>query len=223
MWRATAGPAIRAVGLLGLVLFALGAGAALFAQKPRPGPTLPTVRLAKGVFLVAEEHVTEPFTGSVILLVAHGDTGTVGLIINRVTKVPLSEVLPEVKPSGKPAYPLFFGGPVALNGLMFVYRSAAPPEGAHHVMEDVFFSGERSRLESLLEEKKSPNELRLFLGYSGWAAGQLDAEILRGDWRVTRADAKTVFREDGDAIWRELFERTRGRLVARATPGRPFP
>jgi len=206
--------AVTFVPLAPLLLTALAVYAAPTVQKYRQPQRVPTERPAKGKFLVAERHVPEPFRQSVVLLVTHGSAGTVGLIVNRVTKVALSEVLPDLKPASKSSHAVFFGGPVALDGLMFVYRSNPPPKLAQHVMEDVYFGGERSVLEKLLEEQERPGELRLFLGYAGWGPGQLESEIARGDWHVMGADAKTVFREDVETLWPELIGRVRGTLVA---------
>lgn len=199
---------------IALSLMASGVCGALYFQKPPERHGLPTVRPGKGTFLVAAPHVAEPFSRSAIVLLAHGDSGTVGVIINRATRVALSEVLPDLKPAARQAHTLFFGGPVALNSLIFLYRSQNAAKQSDHLMEDVYFGGDRSTLEKLLEGKKLPSEMRLYLGYSGWAPGQLDAEILRGDWHVARADAKTLFREDVDSIWPELIERARRTLVA---------
>ena len=202
--------------LLTVTLFPLAVPSAQSYGQPQ---RVPTERPAKGKFLVAERHVPEPFRQSVVLLLAHQATGTVGLIVNRVTKVALSEVLPDLKPAAKSSDAVFFGGPVALNGLMFVYRSKAPPKLADHLLEDVYVGGDRSALEKLLEEKKRSAELRVYLGYAGWGPGQLESEIARGDWHVMGADAKTLFQEEVERLWPELIGRVRGTLVAHQAAG----
>ena len=134
-----------------------------------------------------------------------GSEGTLGVIVNRLTDVSLSEVLPDLEGGGKEMHRMFFGGPVALNGLLFVFRSARPPEGASHVMGDVYFSAELEVLEKALKRKTSSSALRLFLGHSGWGPGQLKWELGRGDWELVRADTETVFEKDPDSIWPELM------------------
>ena len=181
-----------------LVLFVpLGVGHAGQAGK---------ISLDKGVFLVAKPKISEgPFSESVVLLLMHGETGTLGVIVNRLTEVSLDDVLPDFERGSKETHRVFLGGPVALNGLLFVFRSARPLEGATHVMGDVYFSADLEVFEKVLKRKTSSSALRLFLGHSGWGPGQLTWEIGRGDWELVRADTETVFEKDPDMIWPELM------------------
>lgn len=181
-----------AVGLL----CSLGPPVALGASRGLPP--------AKGVFLVAKPTIDRgPFRHSVVLILSHNPIGTLGVIVNRVTEIPVSEVLPEL-PGDAQGHDLYFGGPVALEGLLFLYRSENPPEGADGVMGNVYYGGDREVLETLLENETGPDALHLFLGHSGWSPGQLDKELLRGDWDVVKADAFTVFMKDPNTMWEEL-------------------
>jgi len=175
---------------------------------------------AKGVFLVAKSEIEGgPFYQSVVLLIVHSDKGTLGLIVNRTTEIPLSEVLPGL--GRATSHELYFGGPVELKGLLYLFRSGKPPEQADHVMGNVYYSGDRELLEELMEADKKPtikptikkDELHLFIGHSGWAPGQLEAEIVRGSWDVVRADAFTVFGKDPATMWDELSQDSR--VIAR--------
>ena len=105
----------------------------------------------KGSFLVATAGMQDPrFRRSVVLLLEHGENGTLGLIVNKVTEISLAQVLP--RPGGLQAGSqtlLFFGGPVGLDGILFLTRNAEPPERAEHVMEDVYYSGDRNLLDGV--------------------------------------------------------------------------
>ena len=159
----------------------------------------------KGVFLVAGSDMTDPrFHESVVLLLDHGEDGTLGLIINRASRISLSEVLPELEGPGLPSQVLFFGGPVGLNGLLFLIHSDTPPERATPVMEDVYFSGDPELLEELLKQNPDSHKLRVYVGRAGWAPGQLANEIARGSWRLVGGDPYTVFEKDLGEIWRDL-------------------
>lgn len=171
-----------------------------------------------GVLLVSKNEIEGgPFYQSVVLLLAHSDEGTLGLIVNQTTDVPLSDALPELGRGS--SHTLYFGGPVGLSGLLYLFRSDKSVDDADRVMGDVYYSGERALLEELIESEKGSDELRLFLGHSGWAPGQLDAELVRGSWDVVRADALTVFTKDPKSMWSELSRD--GRVIARSRFLRP--
>jgi putative transcriptional regulator len=169
-----------------------------------------------GVFLVAKPSIDGgPFRESVVLLLAHGAEGTLGVIVNRATTIPLSTILEDIdaKKMGDPA--VNFGGPVALDGLMFLFQSEDPPDAGKSVMGNVYVSGELKVLEDLLKKKET--RLKVYLGHAGWAPGQLEGEIVRGSWTLVTADAFTVFQKSPDAIWPELSRM--GITVAGLPPG----
>ncbi|MEE2821992.1 MAG: YqgE/AlgH family protein [Acidobacteriota bacterium] len=159
----------------------------------------------KGMFLVASPNITDPrFYHSVILLLAHEEDGTIGLIINRTSQIPLSKVLPKLEGAATESQLLFLGGPVGLNELLFLIRSSTPLEQSQQVMEEVHFSGDQALLEGLLKQDYNLHNLRVYVGRSGWAPGQLSGEIGRGDWELVNGDPYTVFDKDVDDIWYDL-------------------
>ena len=167
---------------------------------------------AKGTFLVASPRMADPrFSFSVILLLEHGEDGSLGLIINKDTKIPLSRVLPDLDVGGSDEHKLYLGGPVGRDLLIYLTRREEPPERSSHLMGNVYFGGDKVVLEQLLREKKDDNELRLFSGHSGWAPGQLASELARHDWKVLPADAYTVFEGDLDHLWLDLIKYLRPR------------
>lgn len=209
--------------LAALSLVAFFAGAAVSAgdttvvslpqERELPSPSLTP---QKGMFLVAKPGMADPrFQRTVVLLLAHTDQGSLGLIINRPTEVPLSRVLPDLEAPDAARHALFFGGPVGMDMLIFLMRSGAPPERARQVMTDVYYSADRDTLEQLLMKHKAPSELRMYIGHSGWGAGQLAAELARGDWLLVRADSGTVFEKDLQTIWPQLIDSppTPGRFI----------
>jgi len=172
----------------------------------RESPSKQALVPEKGIFLVATAGMQDPrFRRSVVLLLEHGENGTLGLIVNKVTEISLPQVLPDLKDSGQESNLLFFGGPVGLDGVLFLTRNAEPPERAEHVMEDVYYSGDRNLLKEFLKQNKGAGELRVFLGNSGWSPGQLAAEIAEGAWRLVRGDSDTLCEKDLDDIWPDLI------------------
>jgi putative transcriptional regulator len=161
----------------------------------------------RGVFLVARRSMPDPhFRKTVVLLFRHDDKGTLGVILNHAIGVNLDEAVPDLQVQGAEQHKVYWGGPVAQQAMLFLFRNDAPREQAQHVMQDVYLSATRDVLVKLFEEGITSSRLRLFTGHSGWAPRQLDAEISRGDWFVMRANARDVFRREPNGLWRELID-----------------
>ncbi|MDH3857253.1 MAG: YqgE/AlgH family protein [Gammaproteobacteria bacterium] len=165
----------------------------------KPGP---------GMFLVAKRSLDDSHFGqSVVYLVEHDDDGTLGLIVNRSSDVSLSEAVPDIEDKQATAHVLYYGGPVGLPMILMLARSESAREGMAHVVGDVYISSDRRVLDEVLAAKKPDSELRFYIGYSGWAAGQLDFELVRGDWHVVAADTDAIFSGETDLLWNRLIER----------------
>ncbi len=165
-------------------------------------------QLSKGKFLVASRRLGDPrFQETVVLLISYDRNGAMGLIINRPVKMSLSDVFPDSAIFKKRKDTIYFGGPVEVNRLLFLIRSPGKPEEAIRVFGSVYASSSRDMLDRVIGKRKEGEHVRVYAGYAGWAAGQLDAEVARGDWHVIRADAKTIFDKKSEKIWPELIRR----------------
>jgi putative transcriptional regulator len=202
-----------------LTVFCIALGAALAGASVAGGsldakylaPILPATSEGKpgpGMFLVARRALDGSHFGqSVVYLVEHNEDGTLGLIVNRPGNISLSEALPDIEDRQAGAHALRYGGPVGLPMIMMLLRGESVAEGVAHVAGDVYISSDRRVLDELLAAKKAENELRFYTGYSGWAAGQLDFEILRGSWHVVAADTEEIFSGETESLWDRLIER----------------
>ena len=164
-------------------------------------------RLKQGVFLFAVPEMRDPnFVHTVVLLVNYEEGGAMGLIINKPTDIPLEEALPDVKEMKGQSQPLFLGGPVSRNLMFMLLRSNQPPKGAVKVFDGVQFSGGRKALVEALQDRDPNKKVRVYAGYAGWAAGQLDREVSRGGWMIANADPEKIFTNDPSKIWPEVFK-----------------
>jgi putative transcriptional regulator len=162
-----------------------------------------------GFFLVAKPSILDPnFSRTVVLVTTTPDGAMLGVILNRPTKRSLAEILPGNERLARFTEPLGFGGPVEHPAALgAVFRGTEAPGQSFPVIEDVRLALEPATVEQLL--LKPPEALRLFVGYAGWAPGQLDNELARGDWWTLKADVETVFRKDTDTLWDDLVRRAR--------------
>lgn len=167
--------------------------------------------LAKGKLLVASRQLRDPnFAESVVLLVSYGPGGAMGVVINRPTKVPLASVLPGVKELRGRKETLYVGGPVAKHQMVLLVRSPTKPDDSTPVFGNVYATASLAALRQAISDKASKAEFHAYAGYAGWAPGQLEAEVARGDWHIIAADAKTVFDQPPSDIWPELIRRLEG-------------
>lgn len=189
------------------------------APGPSVDPDEQAARPAKGMLLIARRHLPDPnFRQSVVLLVSHdAGKGSLGLIINQPTSYTLNDILPELKGLDRSGLSLYFGGPVELQGLMFLFRTREAPDAAWHITGDIYLGGDIPVLEQALSGEDDARRTRVFIGHAGWAPGQLKAEIERGDWHLYPADPHTLLEQNPRSLWPELIELKDpgGRLAAR--------
>lgn len=154
------------------------------------------------IFIVAKDLLSDPdFGGSVVLVMNDLGPAPIGLIINRPTRVAVARLFPDLKRLGKLPDKVYFGGPVELDSVWFLFRAAAPPEHAVKACDGVYVSADRKLLLELLARDKPLQGLKIFIGHAGWAPGQLQAEIARGDWKLERADSNAIFNGKSDHPW----------------------
>jgi putative transcriptional regulator len=154
------------------------------------------------ILLVAKGELSDSnFADSVVLVMNNLGPAPVGIIINRPTKFPVAQIFPDLKRLAPLHDKVYFGGPVELESVWFLFRAAALPEHAIQACEGVYLSADRKLLLQLLSREKPMDGLRLFIGHSGWAPGQLEAEIARGDWSLQRAKSDTIFNGKSGHPW----------------------
>lgn len=175
--------------------------AAVFAP-----PLAAQPRLAQGMLLLASPEIDDPsWTRTVVLLLHHDSNGSLGVALNRPTRVAPEEVEPQLELPGYSGS-VFRGGPVGPTQLIFLVRN--PPAGllraAPQIVEDVYASGDLSALTQLVELGTNESELRLFAGHVEWAPRQLEAEVAEGLWTLTAASSPRVFPARPETLWEQL-------------------
>jgi putative transcriptional regulator len=174
----------------------------------------PVHDLAPGRFLVAQRGLLDPnFHETVILLVTLNKDGAMGLVLNRPTDIPLSQAFKDYDTDRGGDGPVYIGGPVSPGGVLALVRSTSAPPDCERIVGDVFFVSTAAPLEKALTSGAGPGRLRVFSGYSGWGAGQLDREILTGSWHVFEADPSLVFDSKPDSLWDRFIRRTELRIA----------
>ena len=148
------------------------------------------------------------FRRTVLLLCEHNDEGSFGLVLNRRLDLTLDDVVGDVVAVDRP---LSLGGPVQTDTLHFLHRFGVGVPGGIPVLDDVHWGGDFETVKQLAADS-SPDvrDVRFFIGYAGWGAGQLEEEIEQDAWVLTPAYADAVFTGAPDDLWRQVLREMGG-------------
>lgn len=181
------------------------------------GMSLPTGRLSGRLLIASPMLEDENFRRTVILVLDHGDDGALGLVVNRPMEVDVSSVLPAWQPYTTAPGRLFRGGPVQLDsalGLVALPGNGGEPLGIRLLIGSIGLVDLDAPPEVIASGLAG---LRIFAGYAGWAAGQLEAEVKEGAWYVVDSEPRDAFTDSPERLWREVLRRQRGRLAMVST------
>jgi putative transcriptional regulator len=172
----------------------------LLSLGPNPG-----ARAGEGaILLIADPDMASPvFARSVVLVIPHGRGAAIGLILNH----PIPEETARRSPHDsllRQFGQCYYGGPIEPDSVVFLFRSVEPPGDALHVLGDVYLSNDRELLAEQLRLPRSESALQVYIGFAGWAPGQLQMEIMHGAWRTREADLESLFETDRESIWEQL-------------------
>lgn len=146
------------------------------------------------------------FKHSVVLMIEHGDGGSMGLVINKKAPLTFKDLAKsqELKVAQtRRGDPLFVGGPVEpYRG--FVLHDSTKVDERTEVLPGVFLSVTSDALEPLLLDETA--KLRFCLGYAGWGAGQVESELKQGSWLFTEASRKLVLDDDPAQVWEDVIK-----------------
>lgn len=151
-----------------------------------------------GKLLVATPELGDPnFARSVVLMLQHGEQGAIGLVLNHRSGTQLSAIWEQI--SDEPCsfdLPVMTGGPVE-GPLVIMHTDADLNE--REIMPGVYFAAHKDLITELLAKGEQP--MRIFAGYSGWGAGQLETEMEEGSWSITDASRDFIF-GDEETLWK---------------------
>jgi putative transcriptional regulator len=143
------------------------------------------------------------FHRSVVLICQHNADGAFGLVLNRATENKVGDAVVANLPEPVKDHKLFIGGPVQPQTLSFLYSDILLPNS--NVMLNLNLGHSLDALADLGESYSGSQKLKMFAGYAGWSAGQLDTEMVRKDWLVHPASLELIFTPEPDNLWRKIL------------------
>jgi putative transcriptional regulator len=160
-------------------------------------------QIKTGSLLMSEPFILDSnFRRSAILLCDHRPDGTVGFILNRPLDMNIHQLVADF-----PIFEseVFFGGPVATDTIHYVHNVGEILDGSIKVSNGIYWGGDFDKLKFLIQaELIKPNNIRFFVGYSGWDDGQLADEMAGGTWFIAEMHANYLFKSRPSALWRQI-------------------
>ncbi|PKP26453.1 MAG: transcriptional regulator [Bacteroidetes bacterium HGW-Bacteroidetes-2] len=162
-----------------------------------------SLKPTKGHLLVAEPSIIgdTSFNRSVILLADEGESGFIGFILNKPLTYTIKELVPEINSD----FIVYNGGPVEQDNLYFIHQVPQLIPDSVEIANGIYWGGNIKSVTSLLELKKiTENDIRFFLGYSGWETSQLDQELQLNSWIVVKNKYKNkIISKHYATFWKE--------------------
>ncbi|OAV45245.1 YqgE/AlgH family protein [Lewinella sp. 4G2] len=161
-------------------------------------------QLRTGTILLAEPFMLDGnFKRSTVLLVDHSHDGSVGFILNRKMELSVTELVDDLEDFDAPVY---FGGPVGSDTVHYLHCKGDLIEGADEISRGVYWGGDYEKLKTLINNKLiTPNDIRFYVGYSGWSENQLEEEMEIGSWVTAQMDANYLFKTSPDELWKKIM------------------
>ncbi|WP_422862190.1 YqgE/AlgH family protein [Flagellimonas sp. W118] len=157
----------------------------------------------KGKLLVAEPTLSGDvsFSRSVVLIAEHNHEGSVGFILNKPLEYTIDDLISEITVPFK----VFNGGPVEQDNLYFIHKVPHLIHDSIEISDGIFWGGNFEKTIELINNKTiSEQDIRFFLGYSGWDSSQLDQELSSKSWIVVQNEYESsILEKSSNAFWKE--------------------
>jgi putative transcriptional regulator len=163
----------------------------------------------QGHLLVSSPALVDPnFRRTVVLIAHHDEDGAMGLVLTRPSDVKVADAVPALETLVGGDAVVSVGGPVQPEAFMVLAEFDDLDEAAAPIIGSIGFMPAEAEPEEL-----SIRRMRVFAGYAGWGAGQLEAELEEPSWIVVPAEPADAFADDPDALWRAVLERKGGKYA----------
>ena len=166
---------------------------------------LSKLKPATGRLLISEPFLNDPnFKRAVILLTEHNEDGTIGFILNQPSTLVLKDLVPDFAEAN---YPINIGGPVEVDTVHFIHRCYDKLNSGDEIAKGIYWGGNFEALKVLVNANSiASNEIKFFLGYSGWSNGQLEEEIKENTWIVSdKYHQDLIFSQNEEELWKEVI------------------
>jgi len=158
----------------------------------------------KGKILISEPFLPDTFFNrSVVYLTDHNPKGSVGFILNKKLDIKICDAVIGFEGWEEN---LNMGGPVAPDTLHYLHNLGHLIPKSVRVEGDIYWGGDIDIIREMIKTGSvRPAQIRFFLGYSGWSAGQLERELKENSWVITRIKSETIMNSRGTDSWKKVL------------------
>lgn len=158
----------------------------------------------QGRVLISEPLLSDTyFKRSVVIVTEYSEQGAVGFVLNKPIDIPLNDVLDDFPNFDAKVY---IGGPVEKDTIHFLHTLGEVVPNSVHVIDNIYWGGDFDTLKDLVAVGiVKSDQVRFFLGYSGWNPKQLDEEIENNAWLVTEMDSEKIMLANKN-IWKQTLD-----------------
>ena len=159
-----------------------------------------------GKVLISEPFLEDNyFKRSVVYLTEHNDNASIGFVLNKSLKMTVNEVISDFP---KAEFQVSIGGPVNTNSIHYLHRIGDMIPESLHVKNGIFWGGDFEALKNLVLSGEVKNEdIRFFLGYSGWGEHQLNDELKAKAWLVGEISPELIMKGGDNSFWTEVVSK----------------
>jgi len=164
---------------------------------------MPNIYLKKGHLLIAEPSIIGDmsFNRSIIIIADHNMEGSIGFILNKPLDFTLQDLIPEIEIP----YKVYNGGPVEQDNLYYIHKIPKLIPNSIEISQGLYWGGNFEKITELIQNNElDSNDIRFFLGYSGWETNQLTSELLAHTWILSEnIYRKTIIEKVNTSFWKE--------------------
>ena len=162
-----------------------------------------------GSLLLAEPFLADPnFKRTVVLVCEHNEDGSIGFVLSKRSPLLLDQAMDDIEHFKAP---LYLGGPVQTDTLHYIHRLGNRLEGCVELAPGLYWGGNFEALKIMMNTNQvDPDDIRFFLGYSGWAPDQLESEMKEDAWIEHQVKAEHIFDTPPDDLWKAILREKGG-------------
>ncbi|KAA3644336.1 MAG: YqgE/AlgH family protein [Bacteroidetes bacterium] len=168
-----------------------------------------------GNALLAEPFLIDPyFKRSVILMVENNEAGAIGFVLNNPLEIKVHDLVSDFPATD---FDVFVGGPVESKSLFYIHNKPDLLPGCQKITEELYWNGDFEILKAAIRFKHiKKNDIKFFLGYSGWGKEQLINELKADSWFISKISTNQVFDIDYGNLWYKIMSASKREIAIMA-------